>query len=235
MDQLTQSRFMAGKLLLVLATLFCGAPTVAQQQGSIESFQDVQQIFQWHFAHLSGYATGDLLTTRDVDPLFDQLARAGWEVEDRDEILARVIPSESFLGKTLRSSKGNEFFRNISRYSGAMDRVERMSKLPHGKKSIQRLVYELPMGVDFVKAMSTTPGGQYLDYGLSRTRKGKDFGKKTGHIYTEDALSQALQTSFATFEASQQKKLAETESDRNQSDLLKRSRQPRRIIVDYSE
>ncbi len=229
------SRFGIHILLLIMTTLTCGATAIAQQKEQVKSFQDVQQIFEWHFANLSGYQTGMLLTTRDVKPLFDLLARAGWEVQNRDEILNRVIPSGSFLGKTLRTAKGDQFYRKISRNSGGMDHVERLSKLPHGQKSIQRLVYELPMGADFIKAISTSAGGEYLDRSVSKTRKGKNFGKKTGRIYTEDALSTALQASFADFQGSQQEKFARKKTSDNTSDLEKRSRQPRRIVIDYSE
>ena len=57
---------------------------------------------------------------------------------DDKQILERVPAKDEFLAEQLRTRSGRKFMRQISRYDNAYDRLDRLSRLPHGEQTVHR-------------------------------------------------------------------------------------------------
>ncbi len=153
---------------------------------------DVKKMVTNHFKTLSGYQSGDLITGGQVEPLIKKFAQQGWEIANPDLPMKRMIKSGSYLDKTMNSRKGKTFFRQISSIKNGMDRVERMLSTKNGRSSIRQLVFEIPRGADYIKALATTSNGKLL----GNRQNGQNFNKPTGKIYTEKQLTEYLTKLF---------------------------------------
>lgn len=188
----------ANKLIIGLLLLsFTSQFSIAEEE-KIESERELAVIVKKHFANLANFRTGDLVTAGDVKPLLQELSSEGWDVPESGTLIARLVPSGSYLDRTFSTRKGRKFFREISRVPGGIDRVERMSKLKAGKGSIGQLVNSAPFGSDFIAQMATTKVGRNMGKRAGNTRDGKNFNKPTGKIYTEEALMKELVVRFRT-------------------------------------
>ena len=184
-------------LIVWQSTAFAGVLDKRKPENQIESAGQVKQIIAKHFQSIKGYQSGDLISSSQVEELFGRFERLGWTVEAKSDILARVVKSGSFLDTTMNSAKGKKFFRQVNQSKNGADRLERMLALKNGRSSIRQLVYEIPNGADYVKALATSRHGKVVDRGVNRSSAaGKNFSKPTGKIYIEEALTEELVTLF---------------------------------------
>ncbi len=174
------------------ATSACGAV----KDKPLPSFADVREAVIRHFELLPGYRPGDIIARSDVAPLFGRLGRLGFSVANREAILKKVPTDGDFLVRELRTRRGRKFMRRIANYPDAYDRLDRLSRLPHGKRTVHDLIRG-PGGYKMIKYMTTTPGGKNLGRQLSNAPKGTDFNKPTGRIYTVKLLLAHLKLSYA--------------------------------------
>ena len=158
-------------------------------------FSEIQQIVQRHFAVIPDYQPGDLITQQAVQGAFKQLELYGWIVADQKLILGQVLGDGDFVARELRSKQGRQFMRQIKRYPGGFDRLDRIVAMPQGRNNVAQMV-KLPDGYKIIEAMTTTQRGKKLGERLSKARTGKNFNKPTGKIYTVDALITRLKLSF---------------------------------------
>ena len=120
----------------------------------------------------------------------------GWTVTDRRIILSLVPDDSEFLIRQLRSHSGRSFMSRVSSYSNAYDRLDRLTRLPHGRQTMHDLIHGVG-GEKMIEYMTTTPGGKNLGKQLSNAPKGRDFNQPTGRIYTAKMLLGRLQKSYA--------------------------------------
>ncbi len=125
-----------------------------------------------------------------------QLRRNMLPLPDYKQILERVPAKDEFLAEQLRTPGGRKFMRQISRYDDAYDRLDRLSRLPHGQQTVIDLIRG-PDGYKMLEYMTTTPGGEALGEQLSNAPKGKNFNRTTGRIYTAETLLKRLEQSRA--------------------------------------
>ncbi len=188
----TPITFLFTTLLLVCGPAAFGKP----QNKPLPTFKEVSRVVGRHFATLSGHKASDLITRKDVAPIFSRLREIGWVVEDRKEILSRVPAADDFIAKQLRTNKGLRFMRSVAKYPEAYDRLDRLSRIPHGKQTIKDLVRGRD-GDKMIEYMTTTSGGKNQGKMLSKDRGRKNFNRPTGKIYTAKALLIELKASHA--------------------------------------
>jgi hypothetical protein len=190
-------------LILLSATLvllagsvgtIAGAPRAVVQP--IPSLSELRQAVLRYFRAQRDYRPGDLITRDKVEPLLAQLRRTMLPLPDAKQILEKVTAKDDFLAEQFRTPDGRKFMRQISRYNDAYDRLDRLSRLPHGKQTIIDLIRG-PDGYKMIEYMTTAPGGKVLGDQLSNAPKGKNFNDTTGRIYTAEMLLRRLEQSRA--------------------------------------
>ena len=183
-------------LTLVLAVVFV-SPVCAQQKKKKQKKQkniNVQEVVEDYFKTVPNYISGDLITNQQIEPLIRLFDEAGWKIQNTELLLRRFIKTGSYLDQVMNSSpKGRVFFRQITSFKNGMDRVERMSVMKAGKSTIRQLVYEMPGGADYVKALATTKHGQKLGHIVRQSKNGQNFNKPTGKLYNEEQLIEHLE------------------------------------------
>ncbi|MCA9099573.1 MAG: hypothetical protein KDA63_00380 [Planctomycetales bacterium] len=180
--------------LLVLAT---SGPA----KRPLPSFAEVEQIVAAHFSKAE--LEGDTVISKgQVKPMFYALAKAGWRVEDAEEIYKLVPDDDSFLVQQMRSTDGVSFARDVAQFPGAWDTIDRLAAMPFGHNTIRALVRG-PDGYKMIEYITTTPGGANMAAMLSQAPTGRDFMAPTGKIYTVSMLMERLKQSYAAAKASQ--------------------------------
>ena len=183
-------------MTLGLATAVCANRTwAAGGRQSLPEFSQVQAAVVEHFEALPDYQPGGIITRGEVEPLFKQRGLMGWLGADADAILDEILPDGDPLLRQLRSGAGRKFAGRLTRYPNAYDRLERLRRLPGGKRIVQDLIRG-PGGDKLIEYLTTRSGGAEMGRMLSKSPKGTDFNKPTGHIYTVDMLLGRLRTSF---------------------------------------
>ena len=188
-----------GFVWLVVGSAAARAANVAagaEEGKSLPAFTEVTKIVTRHFDALPNYRRGDLISRGQLGSLFGRLERAGWKVADRKEILEATPADTDFLVGQLRTQAGRKLMRKIAAYPGVYDRLDRLSRLPHGKKTVKALIRG-PDGHKMIRYMTTTPGGRKLGKQLSNAPKGGAFNKPTGRIYSVELLLRRLKQSHA--------------------------------------
>ncbi len=137
----------------------------------------------------------DLLSKGDVRPLFAVLAKQGWNVADQNEIIDQLLDDKYFMVLMFKKGAGRDFAHNCARYPGGYDRLDRLSRLPHGDTFIEGLIAG-PDGYKMVEYMTETPGGNVLGQQVSNAPKGHNFNDPTGRIYTTTELLMRLRESY---------------------------------------
>jgi len=193
MDRLPHVFWRLAGSLVVFATL--PALAHAADKRKLPSLDRVEETVERFFEGQRGYGPGEIISQSQVRDLFVELRRIGWIVPRQDEILGLVPEDSELLVRELRTPDGRKFARQISRYPGAYDRLDRLVHMPTGKSILQRLV-KGPDGYKLLQYMTTAPGGSELGRMLSGTPTGRDFNKPTGRIYTAASLLEALRTKY---------------------------------------
>jgi hypothetical protein len=143
------------------------------------------------------YKSGDVLSRKDVDPMFGKLASLGWKVDDRKAILDQLLPDDYYLIRALRSPDNGLFMRQVGQDPDGYgyDRLDRISRMGDGQILIDRIMQE-PGGWQFIDIMSETKEAPGMAQAFSMGPGGKDFTKPTGRIYTEQQLVARLKQSY---------------------------------------
>ncbi len=181
---------LAGLLGLGIASAHGGPP-----QANLPTWANVARVIEQHFAELPDYQPGGIITRSEARPLFAKLAALGWDVADREAILAAVPGDGDFLVKQLRSEKGRRFTDKIQNDPMAFDRTDRLSRLPRGKRMVEDLIRG-PGGEKMIDYLTKSPGGAELMTMLSASPQGKDFAKPTGRLYTAAMLRDRLKAAY---------------------------------------
>jgi hypothetical protein len=85
--------------------------------------------------------------------------------------------------------------RSVSEYPDAYDRLDRMSQLRNGQRTVRDLIRG-PDGYKLIEYMTTASGGEHLGDMLADGPGGQGFNKPTGNIYTAGQLLEALHKSY---------------------------------------
>jgi hypothetical protein len=172
----------------------------------LPSFKRVEHVVAAQLGKTSGYERNDLLSKRDVQPLFRQLANIGWKVSDQQAILQQVLHDDHPLVQELRTPEGRKFMRRVSGQASIYDRLDRLSQDERGRESLRTLI-RLPNDKLFGHATANSQVSnmsdlvQLIDRGNANRRGTKDLDKPTGRIYTADDLLERLRQSHQAAEA----------------------------------
>jgi hypothetical protein len=189
-------------ILLSVAFVLFGVADAAsadpQSTGTkpIPSMSEIEQAVLRYFQAKPDYRKGDLITKEDVEPLLGKLQQKGLPLPDAKQILDKTPAKNEFLSQQLSTSAGRKFMRQISGYADAYDRLDRLSRMPHGQQTIRDLIRG-PGGYKMIEYMTTAPGGRVLGNQLSNAPQGKNFNATTGRIYTAEKLLPRLEQSRA--------------------------------------
>jgi hypothetical protein len=181
----------AGLLALTLPLTARGADK--SKSTALPSLEQVAKAVVGTFDALSDHEPGDIITQTEATKALAAVQKLGWAVPDGKALLKRVPAEGEFLVEVLRTDGGRRFMRQISGYPMGYDRLDRLSLMPHGKKTVRALVRG-PDGYKMIEYMTTHPGGKGLGRQLSRGKRGAGFNDPTGRIYTaEDLLDEVRQ------------------------------------------
>lgn len=165
----------------------------------------VQAIVDQHFARQTNLRPGDLIMQSEVRALFPLLKNAGWDVENRDELLWKVLPAGDPLVRILRSPSGIKFMRQVSGYKLIYDRLDRVASASGGQRLLTDLI-KLPDAARYAKQSTGRGVPDLIDFlpkdRSGKTRRIKDYDKATDKLYTVKQFKTALQESY---EAAQKK------------------------------
>lgn len=158
-------------------------------------FETIHGVVQRSFAATPSWKPGELVTKGQVDPVLADVFTLGWKSLDRKALLTRVLADDSFLSKELRTRKGAEFMHKIAALPGSYDKLDRLSRLPSGRKTVHALINGAG-GDELIEYLTTSTGGEELGKLLENGPKGKDFNKSTGLIYTMEDLVLQLKAEY---------------------------------------
>ena len=162
----------------------------------LPNFTTVEKTVDNYFNRLSGYKPGDIISQRQVAPIFQLLRKAGWNVAAQKAILADVLPDSDPLVKQLRTPAGKKFARQVAKVPNGYERLYRLRLLPRGKENVDNLIIG-PDGYLMIEYMATTKGGKNLGSMLSQAPGGKGFNKKTKWLFTAKMLMDRLKDEYA--------------------------------------
>ncbi len=149
-----------------------------------------------YFDSLPSFHDGDLITRDRVEPLFAHLESLGWEPTDRGQIIGLLVSAREPLARNLLGDKkGRAFMRAIAAMPGAYDRLDRLSRMPHGEQTIVDMIHKKG-GPELIRYMTGSKGGTELGRQMARAPAGHDFNKPTGRIYTLSQLLARLEQSY---------------------------------------
>ena len=191
--------------LIAIATVSFGAAADKPVPGTVGraglSVQEVQQIVADYFSRQADYLPGDVITQSDVAAVLKNLAAAGSQPPDHQQILASTLPDNNAVVSALRTKRGRRFMRKVSGYESIYDRMDRLSQVSGGQRTIDAIV-RLPDGEKYALPKKNTPNGvpDFLDLlpknASGKVRSVKDYDKPTGRIYTEADLIRRLNRSL---------------------------------------
>lgn len=183
-------------IALSVAAIAVAAPKEDVRTKPIPSLSEVKQAVLRYFKAQPDFRTGDLVTRDQVEPLLRQLQKMGLPLPDAKQILEKVPSKDEFLAQQLSTPNGRNFMRKISGYKDGYDRLDRLSRLPHGEQTVRDLIRG-PGGEKMIEYMTTASGGKELGKMLSDAPLGKNFNDPTGRIYTVEKLMARLEQSHA--------------------------------------
>lgn len=137
------------------------------------------------FSNVPGFQEGDLITKSQTEALLKQMNKQGWRInaEDREAIMERVLDDNSFMVKQLTTRKGRSFLKSIRNLPSGIDRVERITEMPKGKRDVQALIYRVPDGHKWIEALTVPRDGVRLNENFNRSAYGKNMYKDTNRLY----------------------------------------------------
>ncbi|MBX3438452.1 MAG: hypothetical protein KF861_13250 [Planctomycetaceae bacterium] len=194
------SQWLGGLSICLFSISSLAAQTITPQVSSelrpLPAAADVENATVRYLAGLSGREEDDLLSRGDVAPLFDVLRAIGWEMDksSQDDIKRRLLEDSDWLVRTLRTTKGTRFMRDMSQYPQGYDRIDRMRQQPHGKQELQGLI-NTPGGAKLIEYLTTTKEGKQTG---AHTKGGRGmFNTPTDRLYTQDDVVKQVQAAYA--------------------------------------
>ena len=147
---------------------FAASAAAQSKVQSIPPVSDVQKAVWQDFQKQDDFQPGDL-----SDPRTGRAA--SWPTSTHGLAIGRcqANPGESlpakddFLVQQLRTRAGKKFMRRIAADPNAYDRLDRLSRMPHGQQTIRDLI-KGPGGENLIDYMTKTPGGAALGQMLPR-------------------------------------------------------------------
>ncbi|HEY4761192.1 MAG TPA: hypothetical protein VIH42_11485 [Thermoguttaceae bacterium] len=158
-----------------------------QQTPSPPKFKEIEKAVWGYFKSQENFQASALITRDQVELLLTELKRTGFVVPDQQSLLDKLPMKGEFLTSELDSPVGRKFCERIAKYPEAYDRLDRLSRLPHGKQTVHDLIYG-PGGYKMIQYLTTASGGKEMGNMLSNAPQGADFNKPTGRIYTVQML-----------------------------------------------
>lgn len=186
----------AAILLGVASGAFADSAAGPSKVQSIPPFSEVQKVVWQYFQKQGDFQADDLIVREQVEPLLAKLQQMGLPLADGKQILQRLPGKDDFLPQQLGTQDGKKFMRRIAPYPNAYDRLDRLSRLPHGQQTVRDLI-KGPDGYKMIEYMTKTSGGVAMGQMLSKAPDGGDFNLPTERIYTVNALLKRLQQSPA--------------------------------------
>ncbi len=166
---------------------------------ALPKFEDIEKTVWRYFQAQGDFQPSALITKEQVEPLLTELKRMGFNLPDPKSTLDKLPLKDEFLPRELDSPAGRKFMENIAKYPEAYDRLDRLSRLLHGKRTVHDLIYGAG-GYKMIQYMTATPGGKEMGKMLSQAPRGADFNKPTGRIYTMPMLLKHLQEQYRLLE-----------------------------------
>jgi len=181
---------------LVLTLMACQNAHGGQSKKPMPSFDKVTKTVLKNFKKQNAGDPEAIISQSQVRPIFGQLKRLGWIVAEEKQILEAVPSDSDFVVRQLRTPAGEKFMRQAGSFPEAYDRLDRLSRLPHGQQTVRDLIRG-PDGYKMIQYMTTSRGGVELGKMLSKDPGGKGFNQPTGRIYTVKMLLARLKTEYA--------------------------------------
>lgn len=170
-------------------------PKPAKNEEKFPTWTEVKSITSTQLQRRIGYRSGDILSRGDAKRVLDALKKAGWKINDANAIAGQFLSDNDDLVRQLRSRRGVPFMRKLAGNKQVYDRLDRLRKLPLGRRRIPELINN-PGGYTLVLYMVKTPGGRNLGRYLNKTRSANNFNQPTGRLYTEKELLDRLRKSY---------------------------------------
>lgn len=171
------------------------AAHLAAAPKELPPFETVWQSVDAELVKFPGYKAGDLISRKQVEPIFAVVYRLGWKVLDQEEILSLVPDDNEYFVRRMRTKQGLKFMRQMSKYPLGYDRIDRIGRMSMGNDNVDALIRG-PDGYKMIQYMTETVWGKNMGKMLSMAPKGQDFNSPTGRLYTADALMLRLQDSY---------------------------------------
>lgn len=169
-------------LSLVAGFLLAGhCPAAAADRN--DTFSDVERVVTAAVQDSSGAGLDRIVTQGDVRAAIRALERSGWTVREPQELAERALADSDWLVATLRTLQGARFVSSVLRHGGKIDPLDRLSRMPHGHRTIEDLIRG-PDGYKMIEYLTRSAGGRHLGEMLSKAPTGKNFNLPTGRIYT---------------------------------------------------
>jgi hypothetical protein len=190
-------------IVVAVASLYSVVATIAApaKETVLPPFSEVQGVVESHFAEAKDRGPRDLISRSEVERALDEVKKLGWDVQDREKILAQILPDQHVLVVTFRTPAGRKFMQQISGRELMYDRLDRISEVSGGSRLIRDIV-KLPDGERYAKPKSGGGIPDLLDLlpknASGQTRRIADYHKPTGHIYTVADLLAKLADSYRT-------------------------------------
>lgn len=186
--------WIAGAALIGLGA---GASPKSQRAGSSDdAWADVAKIVQRHLAADPSYQAGDLISQRNVEPIFEELLSLGFQPANHEELYDSVLPDQDRLVQLFNTHEGRKFIRKVSKLPYAYDRLERMTWTDVGRKLLDELV-TADDGAKQFSAINSPDGLRKLQKLVEQDPRGRNLALPTGNIHTaEDLLQQLRESKF---------------------------------------
>jgi hypothetical protein len=182
-----------------LCTIFFTASTALAVPPKLPSWDQVKKIADQQLNSVGDYQPGDLISKRQVDPIFDLLLRAGWTVSDRTDILNLICSDNDPMVRQFRSGSGKRFMRQINNSPLGYDRVDQIERLSGGGtlgQSTIDLLIATPGGYKNILNLGKSSAKEIQNWMLAPGWRSLNFNAATGRIYTADAFLARLRESY---------------------------------------
>ncbi|MBC7855412.1 MAG: hypothetical protein IAF94_18445 [Pirellulaceae bacterium] len=176
-------------------TLLLGGGSLATAKPP--AISEVRTIVERHLRSNADYVPGDLISRKDVEPIFDELLSLGLPLSaGQEELYDDFVPDNSALARALRTPSGRKFMQKIKSIPSVYDRLERLSWNPQGRELIETLI-EDPQGPAILGVMLLPTGKTAIAKYFHDDPSGKNFSLPTGRVHTAKELLQRLETVLA--------------------------------------
>lgn len=157
----------------------------------------LERLVAKHLKANADYVAGDLLTQRDVEPIFNDLIEQGRPPAANEALYDAILPDRDFLAMSLRTPEGTKFMRAVAKLPAAYDRLERLSWSATGRKMLAELI-AAPEGPKLFERILTPEGSAVVEESLKNDPRGGNFQLPTGKIHTADELLEQLEATVGS-------------------------------------